>query len=128
MDGYIPHINRREQGMEFETEVVKFLVSRGYVIKERNFLGKLGEIDIVAFDEAKNLLIFVEVKARAKSTGVHPFEAVDFRKQRKIILAAKEYMMINNLPESYIRFDVVGVIYEGKTVLSIEAVADAFQA
>lgn len=120
--------NKRDKGGFYEEKAAEYLRKKGYNIITMNFNTRFGEIDIVAEDRSKPLVVFVEVKARDKNKGVHPFEAVDERKQRRIILAAQEYMMINHVENSYIRFDVVGVITDGDRIESIEIAQDAFQA
>jgi putative endonuclease len=121
-------INKREKGGFYEDSVVELLKKRGLKIVERNYYAKFGEVDIIAEDAKNRILAFVEVKARESSCGVHPFEAVDERKQKKIILAAKEYMMKHNIDTYFIRFDVAGVVLTGSNIDSIEVLEDAFQA
>ena len=120
--------NKREKGNFYEDSVAQLLVEKGYRILERNYFAKFGEVDIIAEDAKKRLLAFVEVKSKEKSGGVHPFEAVDARKQKKIILAAKEYMMAHAITDYFIRFDVAGVIFDGAKIDAIEVLEDAFQA
>lgn len=55
-------MNNRRSGIEGENAAVEYLKKHGYVILERNFNTKVGEIDIIAED--KDTLVFVEVKAR----------------------------------------------------------------
>lgn len=120
--------SKREKGNFYEASVADFLIKNGYKILERNYFARFGEVDIIAEDIKKRILAFVEVKSKEKSSGVHPFEAVDERKQKKIILAAKEYMMKHNIDDYLIRFDVAGVIFEGSRIETIEIIEDAFQA
>jgi putative endonuclease len=119
--------NKRSKGEFYEDKVAEYLKKHGYNIVTQNYNTRFGEIDIIAEDRSKPLLVFVEVKAREKSKGVHPFEAVDERKQKTIIRAAQEYMMMNNVEDVYVRFDVVGVILNGKRIEKIEVAQDAFQ-
>ncbi len=49
-----------------ENIAVKFLVKQGYLITDRNYTKKWGEIDIVA--EKNNKLYFIEVKSVARET------------------------------------------------------------
>lgn len=119
--------NKREIGAIAEGKIASFLEKKGYIIKERNFMGKFGEIDIIAFIPAEKLLVFVEVKAKELSSGIHPFEAVDAKKQRRIITASKEYLASRRIEDCLMRFDVVGVILSGGEVSSIEVSRDAFQ-
>lgn len=56
--------NTRTKGDTAEEGVCSFLISRGYVILERNcYIGKIGEIDIIARDGA-GCIHFVEVRSR----------------------------------------------------------------
>lgn len=103
--------NRRSVGTEQETKVQEYLQSLGYEIVARNFYTKHGEIDIIA--KKDGYLVFVEVKYRADERFGAPEEAVDFRKQKKIIAAAQYYMYKNKIPfDTPCRFDVAGVTGE----------------
>ena len=121
------NLNKRELGAAIEEKAAALLAKSGYIIKERNFRTKFGEIDIIAHSPAEKLLIFVEVKAKERSSGIHPFEAVDEKKQRRIILAAREYTACRRVEECCMRFDVVGVILERGKIASVEIARDAFQ-
>ena len=68
-----------------ESEAEHYLKKKRYKILEKNYRGRLGEIDIIA--EKKKEIIFVEVKTRKSDKFGKPYEAVDFRKQRKIIIS-----------------------------------------
>jgi len=122
------NINLRKKGKFYEAAVADYLRKKGYDIIKQNYWTRFSEIDIIAEDKTKPLLVFVEVKARAMDKKVHPFEAVDERKQRKIILAAQQYLADNNIKNVYIRFDVVGVILDDEKIVKIEILQDAFQA
>ena len=103
--------NRRQVGTEQETKVQEYLQTQGYEIVVRNFFTKHGEIDLIA--KKDGYLIFVEVKYRADERFGAPEEAVDFRKQKKIIAAAQYYMYKNRISfDTPCRFDVAGVIGE----------------
>ncbi len=81
-------------------------VRLGFIIiatNEFNRKGKrLGEIDFIAVKQ--NNIVFVEVKTRTE--GVEEFgtalEAVDEYKQRKILLAAKTFLLQNPEYEDYV--------------------------
>lgn len=121
-------LNKREKGKHFEDKAAEYLKKRGYTISAVNYETQFGELDIVAEKKEEHLLVFVEVKARDIFTGMHPFEAVDRRKQLTIVRCAKEYMLANNLDNVFVRFDVAGVTTEGDEVEKIEYLEDAFQA
>ena len=57
---YLQH----EIGKIGEDLATKYLENLGYTIMERNFVANQGEIDIIARDNAKEELVFVEVKMK----------------------------------------------------------------
>lgn len=103
--------NRRSIGAEQETKVQEYLQTLGYEIVARNFYTKHGEIDLIA--KKDGYLVFIEVKYRADGRFGAPEEAVDFRKQKRIIAAAQYYLYKNLISfDTPCRFDVAGVVGE----------------
>jgi len=103
----------------------KYLETKGYKIKERNYRTFLGEIDIVC--EYKGNIIFVEVKTRRSDKFGYPEEAVNFNKQRKIIKNALCYMSKYHLWRQNCCFDVILVsISKNRDLKKIEHVKNAF--
>jgi putative endonuclease len=76
-------------GLSAEARAAAYLMAKGYRILARRFRTPYGEIDIVA--RRRNLLAFVEVKARA--TLDDAAYAVTPRNQRRIIDAAQAWLM-----------------------------------
>ena len=66
-------------GLWGEEEAVKFLVSKGYTLLERNYRFKKVEIDIIVRKE--HIIIGVEVKTRNNSKVVPAFFAINKAKQ-----------------------------------------------
>lgn len=94
-------------GEKGEALAVGFLKAKGYKILERNFRGATGEIDIIARES--QTLVFVEVKTR-DSVGFGTAKwAVDRKKQRKVSMAALEYLNRREWGDRPARFDVVTV-------------------
>ena len=113
-------MNKRKLGNDYEDKACEYLESIGYIILERNFRSKKGEIDIIAKDT--DTLVFCEVKYRSNTRYGLPEEAVDYRKQDKIRKTAAYYLFRNNFPvETRVRFDVIAVL--GEKITHIE---DAF--
>jgi putative endonuclease len=101
-------MNKRQIGADYERRAAEYLKAQGYAIVERNFRCRTGEIDIIAREG--EYLCFVEVKYRSGSGCGSPFEAVDYRKQRKILAVARYYMMCHALPtDTACRMDVVAI-------------------
>jgi len=100
-----------------EDAAVKFLKENGYTVLERNYRAANGEIDIVAIKEKH--LSFVEVKSRKNTDFGYPAEAVTLKKQKKIIDAAKVFLMhFENYNE--ISFDVCEVYLKERRINYIE--------
>ncbi|WP_201362122.1 YraN family protein [Dictyobacter formicarum] len=99
---------RQGLGRTGERLAAERLQQSGYVILERNFRCRYGEIDLVA--EHGSDLVFIEVKTRRGLSHGLPEEAVDQRKQQKIIQVGQYYLFITNadLERSW-RVDVVAV-------------------
>lgn len=102
-------VNKRALGEQKEQLAAEFLKNQGLQIIHMNFRCKIGEIDIIA--KEKECLVFCEVKYRKNEEYGHPLDAVNSKKQHKIIQTARYYMLTNNISEnSEIRFDVVGIL------------------
>ena len=103
----------------------KYLESKGYKIKERNYRTFLGEIDIIC--EYKKNIVFVEVKTRRSDKFGYPEEAINFIKQRKIIKNALCYLSKYHLWGENCCFDVILVrISKDKDIKSIKHIRNAF--
>lgn len=113
-----------EFGQQAESAAVKFLKVQGYKIIRCNYKTKFGEIDIIAKD--KNVICFVEVKARHSKLFGEPAEAVSVTKQRQISKAAICYLKENNLLECPARFDVVSLLCR-RDQPEIDLIKDAFE-
>jgi len=83
-----------------------------------------GEIDLIV-REAGGTLVFVEVRARAGSEHGGAAASVGAVKQKRIVLAARHYLMRLRTPPPC-RFDVVAI--EGESILWIKGAFDVSQA
>jgi putative endonuclease len=115
---------RRVLGAEGEKAAEKFLRRRRYAILQRNFRCKAGEIDLIALH--RRVVVFIEVKTRSQDSFGNPLEAVDKRKQRQVVRAARYFIAQHGLHEREARFDVVGVWWE-KGSVHCELVENAFE-
>jgi putative endonuclease len=109
-----------------EEHAARYLRSRGYRVRERNFRARSGEVDIVS--EHLGALVFVEVKARSSEEFGEPREGVTSRKQRRIARAAAAYIASRDKRERVMRFDVVEVLLtpEGR-VEKVDVIEGAFE-
>src|SRR5258708_37885960 len=91
-------------GLPAESRAAAFLMAKGYRILAKRFRTPYGEIDIVA--RRRNLLAFIEVKARASLDEAA--YAVTPRQQARIIDAAQGWLMAHPEHADFeLRFDVM---------------------
>jgi putative endonuclease len=116
-------VKRQQLGKSGENLAVDELVARGYAVLARRYRTRGGEIDIVAEDAGT--VVFVEVKARASTDFGSAVEAVTPRKQRQLVLMARDYLARARLFDRPCRFDVVA-IDDVDTVPRITVYCNAF--
>ena len=108
---------RRNLGNLGEKYATGYLRKKGYRILKRNYIGKWGEMDIIA--RRKNVLAFVEVKTRSIETKcdfeARPAAAVNREKQRKLIQIANEYARRTHKKDGVLmRMDIIEIFTEKK--------------
>jgi putative endonuclease len=101
-----------------EEIAARFLLRNGYRIVLANFKAPVGrnrlgatvtgEIDLIAFDGS--ILCFIEVKTRSSDEFASPLAAVDLRKQRQIIRAAKVYRKTFRIEAINFRYDALSIV------------------
>jgi putative endonuclease len=91
-------------GLSAEARAAAYLMAKGYRILAKRFRTPHGEIDIVA--RRRNLLAFIEVKARASLDEAA--YAVTPRQQARIIAAAQAWLMTHPEHADFdLRFDAM---------------------
>ena len=111
-------------GKEGERIAEQYLKKKGYRLIERNYRCAAGELDLIVLDH--RVVVFVEVKTRTGDGFGSPFEAVEFRKQRKMIQAAQYFLAEKKLQQRDARFDVVGISWPGRAPM-VEHIENAFE-
>jgi putative endonuclease len=111
-------------GREGEHVAEQFLRKKGYKVVERNYRCAAGELDLIVLD--RRVVVFVEVKTRSGKGFGSPLEAVEFRKQRRMIRAAQFFLSANKLHQRDARFDVVGISWSGREPV-VEHIENAFE-
>ena len=117
-------VTTRLRGNAAEDAALAHLLAEGLTLVERNYRtpGRGGgEIDLV-MREAGGTLVFVEVRARAATTHGGAAASVGGVKQRRIVLAARHYLMRHKSPPAC-RFDVVAI--DGNHIEWLKAAFDA---
>ncbi|TAI66527.1 YraN family protein [Bradyrhizobium sp. Leo170] len=91
-------------GLSAESRAAAYLMAKGYRVLAKRFRTPYGEIDLVV--RKRNLLAFVEVKARASFDEAA--YAVTPRQQQRIIAAAQAWLMTHpEHAEFDMRFDAM---------------------
>ena len=107
-------MNNIEKGRLGEEIALKYIISKGGTIVEKNYRTKMGEIDLIA--KMNGELVFIEVKSRSNINYGYPCEAVNYKKKRKITNVAKYYILDNSLEDIYVRFDVIEIYLTDKKI------------
>lgn len=107
-------MNKTEFGKIGESITCKYLCQNHYKIIDKNYYYRGGEIDIIAYDEEENELVFIEVKTRANGAYGLPSEAVNKRKIANITKGIKKYIHINKLENKFVRIDLIELFYKNK--------------
>lgn len=101
-----------------------YLVSRGWMILDRNFRSGRNEIDLVAMRDG--VVAFVEVRARRRTDFGHPFETIGRKKRAAIEEAARAWIAEHGSPGLNYRFDAAAVTRSPDGTGLIDFVEDAW--
>lgn len=109
-------------GKSGEEYAAEYLISRGYVVRDINWVSGKYELDIVAYRDAT--IVVVEVKTRSSIDFAYPEEAVTEKKIRNMVRATDAYMRMFEL-DMEVRFDVISIVGK-ESPFEIEHIEDAF--
>jgi len=115
----ILHLGERGEALAWN-----FLKKRGYLLLEKNYRTRLGEVDVVARKDG--VLVFVEIKTRRDHRFGLPEEAVDWKKRRKLARVAQAYLQAEGLENRSARFDILSVTWDGTAEPNFSLLEDAF--
>jgi putative endonuclease len=94
-------------GGKAEQIAAEFLVRKGFRILERNARFGRYEIDIIAYDEVEKMIVFVEVKARKRSSIAYPIRTAVTSRKRRALEQAIAHWITSKAYEGAGRTDVV---------------------
>ncbi|HWK75914.1 MAG TPA: YraN family protein [Povalibacter sp.] len=115
---------RKEAGVAGENAALIYLRGRGLKLIAQNYRCKAGEIDLAMLDGTT--LALIEVRYRADASFGGAAASVIWRKQRRIVNAARHLLQARVELRRYpARFDVVAVS-PGEHGLQIEWIKHAF--
>ncbi len=111
-----------ELGKAGEDAAVKYLESKGYTIRHRNWRFMHWELDIVAYKDGEVRVI--EVKTRSNDDFKEPIEAVNHQKRMRIMKATDAYIKYFNIDEP-VFFDIITLV-GSDGIFDIEHIENAF--
>jgi len=103
-------------GQKGEDMALDFLLKKGFIIHERNYRKRSGEIDIIAFDPKYEEYVFTEVKTRTNMSFGYPEEAVDDEKIEKIVETAESWLAEMEIKDPEWRIDIISILLDRKGV------------
>lgn len=99
---------RKEAGSDAEEAALQLLKRAGLKLLARNYRCKAGEIDLVMLDGG--VLALIEVRYRATNAYGGAAASVTWRKQRRLVAAARHLLLTRaDLRRYPARFDVVAI-------------------
>ncbi len=110
-------MDNRTIGILGEKFAQSILEEKGFITICNNYHSRFGEIDIIVKND--EFLVFVEVKTRSENSFGTPAEAVNLRKQHKLIKTAFEFFSKNSC-ELQPRFDVFEIIIKSCDEFSVK--------
>lgn len=99
--------DNKKTGNRGEELAGEYLTKKGFLIEERNFRIRMGELDIVGWDG--ETLVFVEVKTKIGHDFGEPEEMVGQRKLAQVRRMGELYMWGRRI-EAPCRVDVVAIV------------------
>jgi putative endonuclease len=123
---------RRRLGRRGEAAAAQWYSGAGYTIVDRNWRCAAGEIDLVALEPRRSVVVICEVKTRSSTSFGSPAEAVTVAKQRRLRRLAGLWLAGQRREGGRrptiraVRFDVAAVMADRTGELVVEVVEDAF--
>jgi putative endonuclease len=115
-------MDRRQTGSLAENSAASFLESQGFTIVARNFLRRVGELDVVA--RLDDLLVVAEVRTRASDEFGGAAASIGRAKQRRVAMTTALFLQSHREhSRCRVRFDVL-IVRDG----GIEWLKHAFDA
>ncbi|HWM16290.1 MAG TPA: YraN family protein [Microbacterium sp.] len=111
-------------GRAGEDRAARYLEERGYVVLDRNWRIREGELDLVVARPGE--LVVVEVKTRRGDGFGHPFEAIDDRKQSRLWRLAVAWIAAHpdQAQGRRLRLDAVAIIGPDPAIAVVEHIED----
>jgi putative endonuclease len=116
---------RRQVGVDGEAAVARWYEAAGYVVLDRNWRVREGELDLVL--ARAGTVVFCEVKTRRSDRFGLPVEAVTVRKQQRLRTLASRWLDAHpQQRRRALRFDVASVVPDPATGWHVSVLEHAF--
>lgn len=117
---------RHQLGQTAEQIASVYLQDKGFILIEKNYHCRQGEIDLIMQD--KKQIVFVEVRCRKGSAYGNALESITPFKTKKIIRAATHFLQVKKwLYKVSSRFDII-VIHPIQGEMRLQWLKNAFPA
>jgi len=116
---------RHQFGKDSEQLAVEYLQKNGYMIIQRNYRTRGGEIDIIA--KENNTLVFIEVKSRTTTRYGHAIQSLTRQQQKRLSKTALTYLHQHKMKNQSARFDVVAIQKNEYAGTEIRLIKNAFE-
>ncbi len=107
--GHDTRTSRRRAGDAAEAVACRHLESAGLVALERQYLRRIGELDLVMVEPGTGTIVFVEVRYRADARRGGALASVTAAKRRRLGLTAAAWLQRHADPRRAARIDLVGL-------------------
>ncbi len=107
IDRMLARIFRPSLGAWGEWIALRYLRRQGWDIVARNWKGKRGELDLVAYDD--EFLVFVEVKTKLLPSPLPPEDQITRKKEMMLDLLISEFTMRYEIFDCPARLDVIAI-------------------
>ena len=115
---------RSRLGRAGEDTALAWYLGIGFELVARNWRCAAGELDLVLVRDG--VLVFCEVKTRTGDGFGGGYEAVGWRKKRKLRQLAELFLAARGVVPAVVRFDVASVMASPGAQPTVEVFQDAF--
>lgn len=102
-------MNTQAIGQAAEQLACRYLQTQSLRYISQNFNRRMGEIDLIMFDDKANSWVFIEVRYRKNSRYGNPVVSVDRKKQNKLKVAARAFLQQYAQAQQAARIDVIAL-------------------
>ena len=102
--------HRQSVGRRGESLAAAFLQTKGFLLRERNWRCRYGEIDLIM--ERQGEVRFIEVKTRETTTFGFPEESITHTKREHLSRAIEAWLAKERCPPSFFQVDAVTILVE----------------